>query len=467
MKPTRLFVFILLFIRGLFLPHAFAQDYIRWELPEGAKMRLGKGMIKSYQFSPDNTQLAVISSIGIWLYDVQTGKALRLLAGHANFVFSPDWQTFAKEGKDNTVELWDLHTNTLKTTFEGHKKSVNSVAFSPDGKMLASGDGAGVIWLWDIELGKHKNILTPHKSVSKVMFSPDGQTIMSRRNSDFRLWDTTTGALKAHLEDTTGINNIGFNPDGTILYGTNAGTSRGELRLWDPDTGKIKMRLGTMSFHPPPVFSPDGKTIASARWSDYTVHLWDPHTGNLKNSLIGDPRYIKMVIISNGIPKLVDYPTKHLESITFSPDERTLAVSSDGEIVFWDTDTGQQKTTLTGDGSFHSLLFSSDGRILAARYESEIHLWHIDITDIQKSELRRTITDYSSEVNSIVFSSDGQKFVSGNEDSLRLWNTKNGQFQVLRSFYLSKVRSVAFSPNGEKLASLRLIVKPVITYTLL
>ena len=454
MKPTRLFIFTLLFISRLFSPHAFAQDYIRWELPEGAKMRLGKGTIKSYQFSPDNTQLAVISSIGTWLYDVQTSKALRLLAGHANFVFSPDWQTFAKEGKDNTVELWDLHTNTLKTTFEGYKKSVNSVAFSPDGKMLASGDGAGAIWLWDIATGKHKRILTPHKSVNEVTFSLDGQTIMSRRNSDFRLWDITTGALKARLKDTTGIYNIGFNPDGTILYGTNAGTSRGELRLWDPDTGKIKMRLGTASSHPPPIYSPDGKTIASARWSDYTVHLWDPHTGNLKNSLIGDPKYIKMVMISNGIPKLVDYPTKHLESITFSPDGRTLAVSSGGEIVFWDTDTGKHKATLTGKDDFNNLLFSSDGRILTARNRSEIYLWHIDATDIGNSKLQYTISGYSSEVNSIAFSSDGQKLASGHENSIRLWNVKDYQSQVLT--YLPQVRSVAFSPNGKTLASLRL-----------
>ena len=454
MKQANLFIFTLLFISGLFLPHAFAQDYIRWELPEGAKMRLGKGKIISYQFSPDNTRLAVISSIGIWLYDVQTGKAQKLLAGHANFVFSPDWQTFAKEGKDNTVELWDLHTNTLKTTFEGHKKSVNSVAFSPDGKMLASGDGAGVIWLWDIELGKHKNILTPHKSVSKVMFSPDEQTIMSRRNSDFRLWDTTTGALKAHLEDTTGINNIGFNLDGTILYGTNAGTNRGELRLWDPDTGKIKMRLGVGSSYPRPVLSPDGKTLASARWSDSTIELWDSHTGKLKNALIGDPKYVKMIMLSNGIPKLVDYPIKPIRSIAFSPDGQTLAASSDHEIVFWDTDTGQQKTTLTGDGSFHSLLFSSDGRTLAAMYESEIHLWHIDTTDIQKSEFRQTITDYSSEVNSIAFSPDGQTFASGHENSIRLWNIKDHQSQVLH--YLLWFRSIAFSPNGKTLASLRL-----------
>lgn len=453
MKPACVFTFIMLFISTLFLPSTFAEDYTRWELPEGAKMRLGKGQIKSYQFSPDNTQLAVMSSIGIWLYDVETGKAVKLLAGHTGAVISPDWQTFARQN-GKTVELWNLHTNILKTTFEGHKNSVNSVAFSPDGKMLASGDGAGVIWLWDILSGKRRHISTPHESVSEVMFSPNGQTIMSRRNNDFRLWDIATGELKAQLEDTMGVYSIAFNPDETVLYGTNADTSRGEFRLWDTDTGKIKMRLGIESSYPRPVSSPDGKTIASANWSAYAVQLWDPHTGNLKKSLTGDPKYIKMVTISNGIPKLVDYPTKHLSSIMFSPDGNTLAVSSGREIVFWDPNTAKQKETLTGQDDFRNLLFTTNGRALAARNTSEIYLWHIDTTDIGNSELQHTIRGYSQEVNSIAFSSDGQKLTSGHENSIRLWNVKDHQSKVL--YYLSRVQSVAFSPNGEKLASLSL-----------
>ena len=450
MKPACVSTFIMLFISTLFLPSTFAEDYMRWELPEGAKMRLGKGQIKSYQFSPDNTQLAVMSSIGIWLYDVQTGKAVKLLTEHSGVVFSPDWQTFAKKGKNNTVELWELHTNTLKKSFEGHTENTVPVAFSPDGKMIASGDDAGVTRLWDIESGKHKSILTPHKSVSKVIFSPDGQTIMSRGNNDYQLWDTATGEFKARLEDTIRINRVAFNADGTILFGV----SGKELRLWDTHTGKIKMRLGVDSSYPPPVLSPDGQTIASARWSDSTVELWDSQTGKLKRTLIGNPEYVKGIAITNGVPKLVDYPIKPISSIAFSPDGQTLAASSRHEIVFWDTDTGQQKAILIGDGDFRSLLFSSDGKTLAARYKSEIYLWNIDATNIQKSELRHTISGYSSEVNSIAFSSDGQQLAGGHERSIRLWHLRNYQSQVLS--YLSQVRSVAFSPNGKTLASLRL-----------
>ena len=163
------FTLVVLLINTLFLPHAFAEDYIRWELPEGAKMRLGKGEIanleghltdigkgRSYQFSPDGTQLAVMSLIGIWVYDVQTGKESTLAIERMNgatddIALNPNWQTFAMiRANSNTVELRDLHTGKHKKTFGGPKQRMISVAFSPDGKMLAGGDLDGVIWLWTL-----------------------------------------------------------------------------------------------------------------------------------------------------------------------------------------------------------------------------------------------------------------------------------------------------------------------------
>ncbi len=125
-----------------FSVNTWAQDYTQLDLPEGAKARLGKGRISEVAYSPDGTRLAVASSIGIWIYDAQTGEELDLLTRHTG--------------------------------------SVYSVAFSPDGTMLASGSGDETIRLWGANTGRHLPTLTGHTgSVSSVAFNPNGQTLLA------------------------------------------------------------------------------------------------------------------------------------------------------------------------------------------------------------------------------------------------------------------------------------------------
>ena len=478
MKPTLTFISGVLLISTLFLPYGFAQDYTRWELPEGAKMRLGKGNTENivgstiYQFSPDSRQLAVFTSIGIWIYDVQTGKEVRLLPEHkvrrtGNTALSPDWQVFAdlsNSSENQRINLRDLHTGELRTTFDNQDAQVNSVAFHPDGKMLASSDSKGAIRLWDIASGKHKYTLTPHEDVIKVMFSPNGQTLMSsgRGRETVQLWDANTGELKTNLENTKTYPQVVYSPDGGTLAIRYYNTDTDEIQLWDAETGELKTTLIGWKSENHIAFSPDGTTLATAD-KNYTVRLWDVETGQPKNTLIGETNYYKAIEVSaDGDHKVVSHAYKRVKSIAFSPDGNTLAVSSFGEIRLWDIPTGTHQTTLTGNGEFSRLVFSSDGRTLAAssydysRGESDIYLWHINTTDTRKSVIRHIITGHNSEVNSIAFSPDVRTFASGYENLIRLWNTTNGQFQVLNSFYLSQFQSVAVSPNGKTLASLRL-----------
>ncbi|RKU13228.1 hypothetical protein C6503_16055 [Candidatus Poribacteria bacterium] len=478
MKQTLAFISTILLISTLFLPNAFAEDYVRWELPEGAKMRLGKGKTENivgstiYQFSPDSSQLAVFTSIGIWIYDVQTGKEIRLLTEHkgrwaGNTALSPDWQVFAdlsNSFEKHGIKLWDLHTGELRATFDNQDASVSSVAFHPDGKMLASGDSKGAIRLWDIASGKHKHILTPHEDVIKVMFSPNGQTLMSsgRGRETVQLWDANTGELKTNLENTKTFPQIVYSPDGRTLaiHYYNADTD--EIQLWDAETGELKTTLIGWKSENHIAFSPDGTTLATAD-KNYTVRLWDVQTGQLKNTLRGETDYYKVIEVNeDGVRKVKNYASKRVQSIAFSPDGDTLAVSSYGEIRLWDIPTGTHQTTLTGNGSFSRLVFSPDGRTLAgssydySRHESDIYFWNINAKDTQKSVIRHIITDHNGKVNSIAFSPDARTLASGYENLIRLWNPTNGQFQVLSSFHLSRVQSVAFSPNGKTLASLRL-----------
>ena len=162
---------------------ATAQEYTQWGLPEGARMRLGKGAITgNIAYSPDGNRLAVASSIGIWLYDTVTDQEVALLTGHRRSVysiaFSPDGETLASGSSDDTIRLWDAVTGEHKETLTGHEGTVYSVAFSPDGRTLASGGSDRTISLWDAVTGKHKHTLTS-LGIRSIAYSPDGRTLAS------------------------------------------------------------------------------------------------------------------------------------------------------------------------------------------------------------------------------------------------------------------------------------------------
>ena len=194
MKAKLFSIFLaLILISTLFLPKTFAEyeNYMQLRLPEDAKARLGKGWINdtagpAIAYTPDGTRLAVAGSIGIWIYDVETGKALDLLVGHTDVVnsvaFSPDGKHIVSGSGDNTLRLWNANTGDPIRTFTGHADAVNSVAFSPDRKHIVSGSEDRTVRLWDTNTGDLLHTLTEHKGwIYSVAFAPDGKHYCERR----------------------------------------------------------------------------------------------------------------------------------------------------------------------------------------------------------------------------------------------------------------------------------------------
>ena len=214
----------LLILFTLLLLNACDQDYTQWSLPAVAKARLGKGSITGNSaYSPDGTRLAVAGSIGIWIYNAQTYQEIALLTGHTGRVtsiaFSPDGSVLASGSQDNTARLWDPMTGEHGLTLTGHTGSVNSVAFSPDGSVLASGSGDwlwketdSTVRLWDTVTGEHKITLTGHTgSVNSVAFSPDGRILVSGGDDEtIRLWDAVTGEHKSTLTEPDSVTSVGI-----------------------------------------------------------------------------------------------------------------------------------------------------------------------------------------------------------------------------------------------------------------
>lgn len=182
-------------------------------------------------------------------------------------------------------ETWSPELQIL----EGHSSPVDSVAFSPNSQLLASGSSNWTIQFWDPATGALQQTLEGHSGpIDSVVFSPDGQLLASGSwDKTIRLWDPETGALQQTLECHPGpVNSVAFSPDGRMLA---SGSTDRTVRLWDPATDALQHTLEqTLEGHSKSVesvaFSPDGRLLASGSW-DKTVKLWDPATGALEKTL--------------------------------------------------------------------------------------------------------------------------------------------------------------------------------------
>jgi RNA polymerase sigma factor (sigma-70 family) len=324
-----------------------------WDLTQGKETLSGRGhqgRVDAVAFAPDGKTLATGSSDRtVRLWDPATGKELRRLA-HAEavqaVVFSPRGRVLASAGQGGQVHLWNPATGRELRRLAKQPGAIYSLAFSPDGTLLASAGGlvfspegkplvspGDILHLWRVADGKELFRFAAQQSPAfGVAFSPDGKTLASGHYDwKVRLWDVHTGRLLRTLTGAQGIvPQVEFSPDGKCLAGccfdraqTPLDREEASIRLWDVRTGEVICRIIVPKLHFRNynfcciAFSPDGKTLAMGSW-DRSICFYDPATGRLRR-------------------RIAEAHQGDVLSLAFSPDGKRLASgSADTSVLVWD-----------------------------------------------------------------------------------------------------------------------------------
>ncbi len=352
--------------------------------------------------------------------------------GVVSVAFSPDGKLLALGDTKGEIHLRQVADGRHDLTCKGHTTWVLSLAFNPDGRIFASSSADCTVKLWDVDTGQCLQTLQGHDNeVWSVAFSPDGSTLVSGGDDrTVKLWSVRTGeCIKTFQGHTSWVHSVAFSPDGQMLV---SGSDDQTVRLWDINTGEwLKTFQGHRDGIRAIAVSPDGQMLASSS-EDQTVKLWDISTGQCLTTLQGH--------------------SNEIYSVAFSPQGNLLASGShDQTVKLWDISTGECLKTLQGHSSWvYSSAFSPQGDLLASgSYDQTARLW-----SVRTGQCFRTFQGYTDQILSVAFSPDGQTLASGSHDSsVRLWDVSTGQ--VLETFkgHHAAVWSVAFSSDGQTLAS--------------
>lgn len=462
-------------------------------LPAGALARLGTtrlrhgNSIRSLDVSPDGKTLVTVSPVEggeIHVWDLATGKLIRQLGDVRSVdvaVFSPDGQTLAYAGSEGSVYLRRAATGAiLHQTPRDTFKSIISLVFSPDGKVVAA--GSDDIALWDVGSGNLRRRIARegNDDVKALAFSPNGKLLAAEDLRVIRLWDPATGKEVRHLEGRLHVNCLAFTPDGKFLA---AGGWHGDVHLWEVATGK---RLRVFKEHRDRLaslaISPDGKYLAAGggfrsayafSGSDNTVRIWDIATERTVHVLPGNAHTVyalaftpdsKTLITGSDLPRLWDVATgqrrlafaSHEHAVVglcFLPGGTMRTVSLDGTSRTWKTATGSAIHRLALPiASPSDVAISANGEHIACGdRDGTVQVVAADTV----RNIRRWPDKYPETVNGLTLSPDGDLLIVRKRVDFHLYQVATGDFVHSWTDHKTHERDVdspVFSPDGRYLA---------------
>jgi WD40 repeat protein len=434
-----------------------------WDIASGKTVRtiLGQiadgdqGKIFAAALSPDERYLAVGGLLGaspdsglIRIHNFQTGEVTALLRGHTRAVhtlaFSSDGRWLASGSSDNTVKIWDAAEWKLVRTLSGHTDSAYAVAFSPDSRTLVSGSLDKTLRLWDRDSGQLLKEMTGHAGqVPSVAFSPDGRYIGSSDSVGVvKLWNGHSGKfIKSFTSQKSVVTKLSFSPNGRMLLTAGAGDfichvfevpSGREISRFDKHTNTVMEAA----------YSRDGKLVATGGGEQREIYLWNPEHADVAHKLVGSGSEIYAVGYGRD--------GKSVAFGTLNPDEGQNRGELEKFIVL-----DQEDHSASMDLSLENVAGFSRATVKSGAFELRKKPSAPDTLQLlQGGQLKHEIVTSGHRHNAFSLSTDGSVAASaGSNGFLALYSTTTGNQSASCIGHTSDVWAVAFSPDGKTLVS--------------
>jgi eukaryotic-like serine/threonine-protein kinase len=375
-----------------------------------------------------------------WRY-LRRGQGPFTFKGHRDWVFgvafSPDGKHVASASsqlpnKMGEIKIWERATGKEVHTLLGHLGPAFAVAFHPGGKQLASAGWDNTVRIWDHESGKQIQSLTDHREyVTAVAYSPDGKLLASAGGDNaIILWDADTLQKLRTLQGRTRAGyHLAFSPDSKRL-------ARGEaITLWDVTSGQQIYAIPNSSeLFEKVIFSRDGRTLVSCDFAG-TVMFWDADTGKYRFSFHGHPGLV---------------------GIALTPDGRRLATGGfERPVQIWDLETKQEALVLRGHTEMiHNLAFSPDGEQLAsASMDGTVKIWDASAAPTKSEAETLTLRGFPVAVMAVAFHPDNKRLAAASFETVHVWDATTGAALTTLPGHTGIAGSVVFSRDGGTLAA--------------